>query len=314
MAIRLSRDAANFLGDTLRAFACAVASLMAVAGGGVDIADAQDAPIVVDGGVEIPFVSGSRGHILVDVALNGQAPVQFALDTGAGRTVVNEARLAELGLEGRTSSEVVQGAHEQSDLGFTEVGALSLGDVAIGGLELATMDLTHVEADDMALFGVLGFDVLSRFDLTLDFANSTVVLHPRAEALDECAVCEGEISVPFTLAGGTHIQTEVSISDQRISAILDTGSGRTGMNGLAATAIGVELPAAMPGGHAPALQVGAIELGGSVLARGVVVGVVDLPAFDALGLADQPALLLGTAPLAGRRVGISYGLRRLSIQ
>lgn len=40
---------------------------------------------------------------------------------------------------------------------------------------------------------------------------------------------------------------------------------------------------------------------------------VDLPAFEALGMADGPALLAGTAMLADRRVGISCGLNRISI-
>nr|NIQ57225.1 clan AA aspartic protease [Gemmatimonadota bacterium]NIR39266.1 clan AA aspartic protease [Actinomycetota bacterium]NIS33974.1 clan AA aspartic protease [Actinomycetota bacterium]NIU68780.1 clan AA aspartic protease [Actinomycetota bacterium]NIW30632.1 hypothetical protein [Actinomycetota bacterium] len=243
---------------------------------------AQAAPALTDRATEVPFVSGPRGHLLVDVALNGREPVRFALDTGAGRTVVNEARLADLGLMRRFSTDTVQGAHERSAMGLTDVGALSIGDIALGALELATMDLTHVEGDDMTLFGVLGFDVLSRFDLILDFEDNTVLFHPRAESLDGCAVCQGEISVPFDLVAGTHIRTEVSISDQPIAAILDTGSGRTGMNLLAAAAIGVELPATPPTGHAPALRVGEIGLGGGVLARQVVVGVVDLPVFEAL--------------------------------
>lgn len=277
-------------------------------------ATGQVAPAGTTRAVEVPFVPGPRGHILVDVALNGREPVRFALDTGAGRTVLNEARLADLGLESRPSGDRVQGAHQASAMGLTDVDGLSIGDIALGTMELGTMDLTHVEWDDVALYGVLGFDVLSRFDLILDFAGDMVVLHPRAGSLDACAVCQGEISVPFELVGGTHIRVEVSISDQPIAAILDTGSGRSGMNGLAAAAIGVDLPATPPNGHAPALRVGEIGLGGGVLARQVVVGVVDLPAFEALQVGEQPALLLGTAALAGRRIGISYGLRRLSVQ
>lgn len=266
------------------------------------------------GPIEIPFALGPRGHILVDVAINGRDPVPFALDTGAGRTVVNQARLTSMGLTARPSGDTVQGAHGQSSMGVTEVASLSVGEASLGAIELGTMELSHVEADDMTLFGVLGFDVLSRFDLTLDFVGNTVVLHPRAEDAAGCGVCRGEVSAPFELAEGTHIQFEVSISDQPIAAILDTGSGRTGMNGLAARAIGVELPATPPGAHAPALRVGTLRLEGSALARDLMVGVVDLPALRALGLADEPAMILGTGALSGRRVGISYGLGRLYVQ
>jgi predicted aspartyl protease len=291
-------------------FACFVATVL------IDTSptSAQGTPAVAGTGIEIPFDMGPRGHILVNVSLNGHEPVPFALDTGAGRTVVNQARLSALGLEERSSTDTVQGAHGQFEMGLTDVGSLSVGGAALGALELGTMDLTNVEGDDMTLFGVLGFDVLSRFDLTLDFVSNTVVLHPLAADPDDCAVCQGEIWAPFDLVGGTHIEIEVSISDQPIAAILDTGSGRTGMNRRAATAIGVELPATVPGGHAAALKVGELKLGSSVLARDVIVGVVDLPVFAALGFADEPAMLLGTGTLAGRRVGISYGLRRLSVE
>lgn len=55
-------------------------------------------------------------------------------------------------------------------------------------------------------------------------------------------------------------------------------------------------------------------MGEGALARSVPVGVIDLPAFAALGMSDGPAILLGTGVLAGRRVGISYGLNRISIE
>ena len=276
-------------------------------------ARAQGTPAVLDLDAEIPFVLSPRGHILVDVALNGREPVPFALDTGAGRTVINQARLIDLGLEHRSSTQIVQGAHDRSAMGFTDVNSLTVGGMALGAFELATMDLTHVESEDMPLFGVLGFDILSRFDLMLDFVNNTFSLYSQADSPDDCSVCQGPISVPFELAEGTHIRLELSISGQAIAAVLDTGSGRTGMNPLGARALGIELPATMPDRHGPALQIGEITLGGKALARNVIVGVVDLPAFKTLGLGNQPALLLGTGTLAGRRVGISYGLRRLSV-
>jgi predicted aspartyl protease len=264
--------------------------------------------------IEVRFTTGSRGHILVDVVVNASDPVPFAFDTGAGRTVLHQGRVSDLGLVQRASKETVQGAHEESALGFVDVESLSFGGVALGPIELATMDLSHVESDDMTLYGVLGFDVFSRFDILLDLENETVEFYRPAVSLNGCAVCEGAIVVPFELVKGTHIAFEVTISDTPIVAILDTGSGRSGMNHLAATAIGVELPPTSPGRHGPALQVGEVHVGDDVLARDLIVGVVDLPAFAALGVAEGPAMLIGTGALVGRRVGISYGVGRLSIR
>jgi len=275
-------------------------------------AGAQAAPPAADP-VVLPFSTGPRGHIVLAVEVNGSRRVPFVLDTGAGRTMLNRARLDSLGIVERASADTVQGAHGSASMGVADVASLTLGGLALGALELGTVDLSHVESRDMPVFGVLGYDVLSRFDLMIDFARETVTLHPRATSVGTCAVCAGGMSVPFELVQGTHIRFEVTISDQPIAALLDTGSGRSGMNYRAARALGVNLPPPAPGAHGPALQVGAVELGGGVLARNLVVGVVDLPAFTALGVADGPVMLLGTGALVGRRVGISYGVGRLSI-
>ncbi len=265
------------------------------------------------GSFEVPFTTGPRGHLMVDVYLNDEGPFPFALDTGAGRTVVNRTRLGPLGLVERPTGEIGQGAHETFDLGLADVASLELGDVALDSLELAVMELSHVESPDMPLFGVLGYDVFGRWDLLIDLGAERITFHPRAETESGCAVCSGDLVVPFELNSGTHVQFEVVISDQPMTAILDTGSGRSGMNSLAAKAIGIEVPPARPGAHAPALQVGELRLGDGVLARDVIVGVVDLPVIEQLGISQGPAMLLGTAALAGKRVGIAYGLERMSV-
>lgn len=282
--------------------------------GQVSLAAAQGAPAYAGGPVTLPFTTGARGHVFVEVVVNGDRRVPFVLDTGAGRTVLNQARLDSLGVVQRASTDSLQGAHASFAMGVTEVESLVLGGIALGALELGTMDLAGFEASGMPVFGVLGYDVLSRFDVLLDFGQETIALHPRAGSVDACAVCAGPMTVPFSLAQGTIIRFEVTINGQPIAALLDTGSGRSAMNHLAAKAIGVELPPKPPGGHGPALQVDAVEVGGEVLVRNLIVGVVDLPVFTAVGVADGPTMLVGTGALVGRRVGISYGTGRLSFK
>ncbi|HSM13396.1 MAG TPA: aspartyl protease family protein [Thermoanaerobaculia bacterium] len=262
---------------------------------------------------QIPFTTGPRGHLIVEVALNGRGPFHFALDTGASHTVVNRARLGALELVERPSGHTGQGAHETIELGLADVSELELGGIELRSLEVAVMDLSHVEVPGMPLFGVLGFDVFGRWDLELDLASERVVLHPRAETESACAVCSGDLVVPFELVNGTHIRFEIVVSGQPMTALLDTGSGRSGMNRHAVRALGIDLPPAPEGAHGPALKLGEVNLGDGVLARDLVVGVVDLPAFVQLGVSEGPAVLLGTGAFAGKRIGIAYGLHRMSV-
>jgi len=268
----------------------------------------------------VPFRFDAGGHVIVDVAVNGGEAMPFALDTGAGRTVLNADRLAGLGVSERPApGAVVQGAHDSRDLGALRLRTLSFGGIAIEDFDVATMSLAHVERDGDPMYGVLGVDVLARYDLRIDFPAGTVALWPRAETTDDCEVCSGTIDAPFRLAHGTHVVFDVTIDDVAIPAILDTGSGRTGMNVAAARAIGVELPAHRDGaapttGHGPMLRVGRLRVGDAVLATDQTVGVVDLPVFAAFGPADEPAMLLGTGALRDRVLGVSYGVQRLYVR
>ncbi|MDH3431132.1 MAG: hypothetical protein OEQ14_14110 [Gammaproteobacteria bacterium] len=100
-------------------------------------------------------------------------------------------------------------------------------------------------------------------------------------------------------------------------AVLDTGAGHSGLNGKAAAALGVTPPsmsADAPAGHGFALQTGPVRVGDSILVERATLHLMDHPVMEALGLADHPAMLMGTDQLTGRTVTICYGLGRLFLQ
>jgi len=68
-----------------------------------------------------------------------------------------------------------------------------------------------------------------------------------------------------------------------------------------------------PRGHGPvaALPTMEIELGEGDLRSAQPVAIIDLPVFETLGLADRPAMLLGTNFLRGRRLGLDYAGGRI---
>ncbi len=133
------------------------------------------------GKVELPF-QYRRGHVWVMLAINGQPPAEFVLDTGAFNTCLdrNYARSIGLNAEGEYLAEGVGG---YDTFGFTRLQSLrwavptgkgvELRDLRAGVIELQS-GLSSVEWGRTA--GLLGYDVLSRFTLELDFDRQVLTL------------------------------------------------------------------------------------------------------------------------------------------
>jgi hypothetical protein len=68
------------------------------------------------------------------------------------------------------------------------------------------------------------------------------------------------------------------------------------------------------GGHSIGLETGPVRIGEKTLTERAAVHVMDHPIMEELGLAKQPAMLMGTDQLMGRTVTISYGLKMLFIE
>ena len=280
------------------------------------------APALADPGrdglvAELPFELGPRGHVLVPVSVNGQAPATFAVDTAASANVINARYATSLGPALPAGESVrVEGAHTSTAATMTRFDQLEMGTLTARETPAVIMDLSHVEGPDMQLDGLIGAPLLSNYDVLFDFAASRLSLY-QAGTLAVMGRAAPHTVAPIEpgLGHGRIVLFAVSFQDQPLLAVLDTGSGRSGINSPAATALGIDVPAGMAaahqGGatmHAPraALPSMEIELGDGRLASSTPVAIIDLPVFGPLGLADRPAMLLGTNFLTERRLGIDY--------
>ncbi len=137
------------------------------------------------GRIELPFQC-RRGHVWVMLGINGQAPAEFVLDTGAFNTCLdrNYARSIGLNAEGEYLAEGVGG---YDTFGFTRLQSLRWATPAGKGVELRDLragvialqsGLSSVEWGRTA--GLLGYDVLSRFTLELDFDRQILTLYDPA--------------------------------------------------------------------------------------------------------------------------------------
>ncbi len=288
-------------------------TLTAVLSAGLLITLAPPSPHAEPGPVE--FTLSPRGHILIPVTLADGSARQFVLDTAAGSCVITPTLAQELDLPVHTEKVSVMG-----EQGGSRQDAVTLDGVQFGGrqgddLFTVVQDLAPFTRGAFTVDGILGIPFLRRFDVRIDFPNRTVTLFDRADE-DDCPVCPAEgTPVPMDLQYGGHILVPSGIGDQDMTALIDTGSGHSGINGMTARAMGVELPDPPPGGHGFGIETGPFRVGTRVFRDRGQVAIMDRPdIFVAFDLVDKPRLLMGTDLLAGSVLSISYGREVLFLQ
>jgi predicted aspartyl protease len=127
----------------------------------------------------IPFklASSSKPLILVPAMVNGQGPFQFALDTGASRTMLS-SRLAEKLAIVTTGDRSVTGGGGQIKILAGKLNSLAVGNSAvrdhvIGAGEFLIMLSKAIGAE---LDGILGYNFLNQFQVTINYPSSTLEL------------------------------------------------------------------------------------------------------------------------------------------
>jgi predicted aspartyl protease len=131
------------------------------------------------GQAEIPFrLAGPvKPLVLVPALVNGSGPHAFVLDTGASATVLSPALAAGLRLETSAAEPVTGGG------GTLQATVGHVGSLAVGGAELR--DVTVMVADFLVelgkvagapLEGILGYNFLRHFRVTLDYPNGMLWL------------------------------------------------------------------------------------------------------------------------------------------
>lgn len=129
---------------------------------------------VTDRVTRIAFAPGRS--IMVIARINGLAPVQLILDTGATRTTISPAALVGLGVTYRDAPKVeIRGATGTASAYLVALESLEVGGARVGPLRV----LSHDARIGGSVQGLLGQDFLSYFRVTIDNARGVVELVPR---------------------------------------------------------------------------------------------------------------------------------------
>lgn len=242
------------------------------------------------GGVLAPLeIRGER--LLVSTVINHQ-PRVMVIDTGASITSISTATARSLGIA--TDGTMPINDHLQAGLGTIK--SLSIGLADHENVQVAIVDMPNARDSSVQFDGILGLDVLARHDVVVDFRHSTLALYPSG-AFQEHALMPQMARI--ALQRNTHglMMLDVKVDDAPpIQAMLDLGAPITVVNSAAAKLLGVSRPM---------FQVKSMSVGDVQLARRPML-VKNLPAFERAGLADRPAILLGSDVFANRALLIGY--------
>jgi outer membrane lipoprotein-sorting protein len=123
-------------------------------------------------------------HLYLPVYVNGNGPHVFILDSGAGLTVIGRELAAELSLP-ETGELPAVGAGGVEVGSFARVDSVEIGsaviyDLVIGKIGLATVNQFTMEP----IAGIIGYDLFTRFMVSIDYYDSVLVIYPPDAAIE----------------------------------------------------------------------------------------------------------------------------------
>lgn len=165
-----------------------------------------------------------RLSLYVEITINGKGPYWIILDTGASSTWIDASVAKEAGLEKIPDSDhygvMVYGAFPsyKAKAKSIKIGNAEVRDMVISVGDLRYTPLADDQLDGKRAIGLLGREVLSAFQLTIDFAKRTLILEPPDAELPQGTV------VPFEMYGD-HILVTTGIGPRnQVRMIVDTGA------------------------------------------------------------------------------------------
>jgi len=253
-------------------------------------------------------------RLSVEVHINDHGPYQFVVDSGADTSVVGWRIARDLQLPLGTPV-VLNGMTDRSLVDRVKVDGLTLGPTTIHDLQLPTL-----REDDVGGQGMIGIDALVRQRIMMDFEKRLIKVE---DATKPPKSLPDEIVIVARRSRGQLILTHVRAGGLSLDAVIDTGAELTIGNlalrdrlvrhrqkfqqvkALGVTGKEIELQVAV---------ISELQIGG-ILIRNLPVAFADLPPFHVFGIADEPALFLGTDVLENfRKVSLDFQARKVRFQ
>ena len=163
--------------DFLKAFRLTVdyqRRVVRLASGGYEVAGSGGA---AHAEVAFRLAGPVKPLVLVPAFVNGRGPQTFVLDTGASSTVLSPELAAALRIE-TVAAEPMTGAGGTLQATLGRVGSLTVGSATLQDVSVMVADFLDELGNvvDARLDGVLGYNFLRHFRVTLDYPNGVLWL------------------------------------------------------------------------------------------------------------------------------------------
>jgi predicted aspartyl protease len=308
---------------TFRQLALATVACAALSVPGISSANtAEQLPAAVQGPSPAPsLINPALAEVLtleedrnrrltVPVHIDGSGPFDFMIDTGSQATAVTREINATLALRPAGTATLV-GMASRRAVEMVEVARLDIGSHTITDLSAPVLEREHVGAD-----GIVGLDSLQDFRVMIDFRDQTIALEDMRGR--ESSKRGFEIVVRARQKLGQLLITDAIVEGIRATVIIDTGAQASLANNALREKIRTQRASEVTTTDVNGVDiVGQMSLMRSLSIEGlsltnVPLTFADTPAFEALGLAETPALSLGMNHLAlFDRVAIDFANRRV---
>lgn len=163
---------------------------------------------------------------VVPARINGET-VGLGVDSGAQTTVVTPELVATLdlrpdpGMSARRLAGLGGNAYSQ----MVALGSLQLGGVVYRKIDVFAASLGALGRGDLAVSGLIGEDLLSRYDVGLDIGHREISLYTVRGCATVSPPWGTATPTPIRLSEHNHLVFPVELDGHRLTAMLDTGAG-----------------------------------------------------------------------------------------
>ncbi|MFN4296086.1 MAG: aspartyl protease family protein [Brevundimonas sp.] len=246
-------------------------------------------------------------------AMIGDTAVDALIDSGAQRSVVDATLAEELDLPRRLSPpQVAYGLGGGPQLGHAVSTDVRLGWMTLNGLTAGVLDLGPLASSGLDTRLILGWDVLSRMALDIDFPGRRLRF-----GRNERAVAPAGAEALPAVREGRGLMTQISVEGAVLSALLDTG---------ASPALSLNMETAEAAGlldgretrEASSIVLGGVLAGQVVTARTLTLGErlyenVEVHAYPRSALPGIPPVLAGMGLFRDDRLILDIGQGRMLV-